>query len=234
MAVPSEVVHIWSRRQENGVRVEIHEAASSCTESADCSVEGQYCPSSGYCCVGSTWAADTTCSGDVTITDMIQDELERLETQGTKEFYERSMISGAIDTMTATYPNPLTTEDECADYNEEPPLLEWTIDRGDNVIFQQCAFLNGEALSGRDFLDEDVLKGESNLDSTDCSGSDGDSKCSFGFQLPDEYKVTSPYHPRRCLAPGTSTYEGHTLHCIELPNGELVDVLEVEGGTQTL
>ena len=31
MAVPSEVVHIWSRRQENGVRVEIHETASLCT-----------------------------------------------------------------------------------------------------------------------------------------------------------------------------------------------------------
>ena len=95
MAVPSEVVHIWSRTQENGVRMEIHEAASSCTENADCSVEGQYCPSSGYCCVGLTWAAETTCSGDVTITDMIHDELERLETQGTKDFYEQPSGSGA-------------------------------------------------------------------------------------------------------------------------------------------
>ena len=95
MAVPSEVVHIWSRTQENGVRMEIHEAASSCTENADCSVEGQYCPSSGYCCVGLTWAAETTCSGDVTITDMIQDELDRLETQGTKDFYEQPSGSGA-------------------------------------------------------------------------------------------------------------------------------------------
>ena len=36
-----------------------------------------------------------------------------------------------------------------------------------------------------------------------------------------------------CTEPGTFTYEGRTLHCIELPSGELVDALEVEGGAKT-
>ena len=40
-------------------------------------------------------------------------------------------------------------------------------------------------------------------------------------------------NPGPCTVAGTSTYEGRTLHCIELPNGELVDVLEVEGGLTT-
>ena len=38
----------------------------------------------------------------VTITDMIQDELDRLEAQQTKDFYEQPGDSGAITAMTAT------------------------------------------------------------------------------------------------------------------------------------
>jgi hypothetical protein len=43
-------------------------------------------------------------------------------------------------------------------------------------------------------------------------------------------------NPSPCTVAGTfPNYEGtgRTLRCIELPNGELFDVLEVEGGTQT-
>ena len=42
--------------------------------------------------------------GDVTITEMIQDGLDRLETQQTKDFYEQPDDSGAITKMTATLP----------------------------------------------------------------------------------------------------------------------------------
>ena len=138
--------------------------------------------------VAHVWSRDNGAGGraylyenDVTITDMIQDELERLETQGTKEYYDRPSGSGEIPVMEATYPSPLTTDDECGDRNEANPLLEWTVDRRvdplENVIFQQCAYYNGEALSGDKGLANEVSSGQSNVDSADCSGSDGDSEC---------------------------------------------------------
>jgi hypothetical protein len=198
MAVPLEVSHIWSS-VENGERVEIHEAVDSCTESSDCSVEGQYCLSpSGYCCVGSTWVAASTCRGDVTIADMIQDELQRLDTQQTRELYDQPSGSGAITKMEATYPNPLTHstlgDRSCLARNELPPILEWTVYRGDNVIFQQCAFLNGEVLSGADGLDNEVSDGKSNIapSYTDCRGPTGAVECKFDFNL-DDYEVKDYY-----------------------------------------
>ena len=42
----------------------------------------------------------------MTITEMIQDELKRLDTQQTKEFYEQPSGSGEITAMEATYPEP--------------------------------------------------------------------------------------------------------------------------------
>jgi hypothetical protein len=124
---------------------------------------------------------------------MIQDELERLDTQQTKEFYEQPSGSGEITAMEATYPNPLTENTEgdrsCKDQHKQPPKLEWTVDRGDQIIFQQCAFLNGEILSGADGLDNEVSSGARNVDSADCSGSDGASACKFKFNLDDDYEV---------------------------------------------
>ena len=95
----------------------------------------------------------------VTITDMIQDELDRLEAQQTKEFYEQPGDSGAITAMTATYPNPQTEDKACENQNEKKPILEWTVDRGDNVIFQQCAFFNGARLASDVGWDDGISSG---------------------------------------------------------------------------
>ena len=97
---------------------------------------------------------------DVTISEMIQDELDRLETQQTKEFYEQPGDSGAIAEMTATYPNPQTEDQECENQNEKKPILEWTVDRGDNVIFQQCAFFNGARLASDVGWDDGISSGD--------------------------------------------------------------------------
>ena len=53
----------------------------------------------------------------------------------------------------------------------------------------------------------------------------------YVFQLSNSYEVET--YSADCTEPGTFTYEGRTLHCIELPSGELVDALEVDGGAQT-
>jgi hypothetical protein len=53
----------------------------------------------------------------------------------------------------------------------------------------------------------------------------------YVFQLSSSYEVET--YSADCTEPGTFTYEGRTLHCIELPSGELVDALEVDGGAQT-
>ena len=52
------------------------------------------------------WSRDNGAGGrikldesDVTITEMIQDELQRLDTQQTKEFYDQPSGSGAITAM---------------------------------------------------------------------------------------------------------------------------------------
>ena len=55
------------------------------------------------------------------------------------------------------------------------------IDRTDNVIFQQCAYFNGERLT--DGWENDVSSGKSNVDSTDCSG-EGATECKFKYRLP--------------------------------------------------
>ena len=125
---------------------------------------------------------------DVTITEMIQDELGRLDTQQTKELYEQPSGSGEITAMEATYPNPLTKDKQCKDQNEAPPKLTWTVARSNNVIFQQCAFLNGEALAGDEGLNNDVSDGKS--EDTDCRGSDGAQECSYNFEL-ENYAVKS-------------------------------------------
>jgi hypothetical protein len=53
----------------------------------------------------------------------------------------------------------------------------------------------------------------------------------YVFQLSNSYEVET--YSADCTEPGTFTYDGRTLHCIELPSGELVDALEVDGGAQT-
>ncbi len=144
---------------------------------------------------------------DVTISDMIQDELDRLETQGTKDFYEQPSGSGAITAMEATYPSPLTTNGECNTRNEDPPLLEWTIDRGDKVIFQQCVFLNGEVLTESDEgLDNDISSGGA------CNGAGGNSECSFEFELPGDYPVASYLHQSTWPADNTTVDVGSGPH----------------------
>ena len=55
------------------------------------------------------------------------------------------------------------------------------INREDNVIFQQCAYFNGERLI--DGWENDVSSGKSNVDSTDCSG-EGATECQFQYRLP--------------------------------------------------
>ena len=159
--------------------------------------------------VSHIWSSgnDKLYESDVTITEMIQDELERLDTQQTKDFYEQPSGSGAITAMEATYPNPLTEDTKdgdscdasqnkksCECQNEKPPILEWTVDRGDNVIFQQCAFFNGELLSSEDAWDNEISSGESNVE--DC-----DTVCDYTFELPDKYAVAS-YHHQQNLASG--------------------------------
>ena len=79
---------------------------------------------------------------EVTITDMIQDELDRLETQGTKDYHDRPSDSGAITAMEATYPNPLTKNDECKSQNDAKPLLEWTVNRSAQNKFYGAFVLN--------------------------------------------------------------------------------------------
>ena len=154
---------------------------------------------------------------DVTITDMIQEELDRLETQGTKDYHDKPSGSGEISAMTATYPNPLSTNTDCTTQNQAKPELEWTVDRGEKIIFQQCAFFNGQALSAYDSWDDDVSSGDSNVDSMDCRG-EFDSECEFKFQLGSDYKVVS-HHRSPCTAAGEITPEGS---CVESPDGELV------------
>ena len=126
----------------------------------------------------------------VTITDMIQDELDRLEAQQTKEFYEQPGDSGAITAMTATYPNPQTEDKACENQNEKKPILEWTVDRGDNVIFQQCAFFNGARLASDDGWDDGISSGGTCNDVA--AGNVGD-ECSYTFDLGD-FGVISHHH----------------------------------------
>ena len=105
--------------------------------------------------------------------------------------YERPLDSGAITAMGATYPNPLTTKTECEGQNEAPPKLTWTTDRRDQVMFQQCVFFNGEALTQADNLNIGVSAGYSNVDDTDCRGSAGAPECLFEFQFLNSYEVIS-------------------------------------------
>ena len=79
---------------------------------------------------------------EVTITDMIQDELDRLETQGTKDYHDHPTGAGAITAMEATYPNPLTENDECKSQNDAKPLLEWTVNRSAQNKFYGAFVLN--------------------------------------------------------------------------------------------
>ena len=61
--------------------------------------------------------------------------------------------------MEATYPNPLTTNAECAAQSTKPPLLEWSVSRENQDIFQQCVFFNGVALNQEDGLDNGISSG---------------------------------------------------------------------------
>ena len=157
---------------------------------------------------------------DITISDMIQDELDRLEAQGTKDYHDHPTGGGAITAMTATYPNPLTEntggDRSCEYQNEKPPLLEWTIDRGDKVIFRQCVFLNGEVLTGSDEgLDNDISSGG------DCNGADGNVECSFEFELPGDYSVASYLHQSLWPADNTTVDVGSGPHDLgEIPTPE--------------
>ena len=141
------------------------------------------------------WSRDNGAGGrikldesDVTITEMIQDELQRLDTQQTKEFYDQPSGSGAITAMEATYPNPLMSNSECDDQNTKLPEFTWTVDHGGNTnIMQQCAFLNGKVVSEDENWTNELLDGQSNVDSEDCGP-----EC-FQHKLPNDYKLRSIY-----------------------------------------
>ena len=132
---------------------------------------------------------------EVTITQMIQDQLSQLEVQQTVEYYDHPSDSGAIPNMTATYPNTGDGWDNtvCESHLKTVPELEWTVERDDKFIYQQCAFFNGVALDGSDGLNKDVSSGKSNVNSDDCSTEGNDEKCSYKFELPTGYQVKSYY-----------------------------------------
>jgi len=112
------------------------------------------------------------------------------------EYYNHPSGSGAIPEMTATYPNSGKDWNNsiCAYQSTKVPQLEWTVDRNDSIIYQQCAFFNGVALDAATGLDKDISSGKSNVDGTDCSGTGAAApECSFEFQLPSGYQVKSYY-----------------------------------------
>ena len=167
----------------------------------------------------------------VTITDMIQDELDRLEAQQTKEFYEQPGDSGAITAMTATYPNPQTEDQECENQNEKKPILEWTVDRGDNVIFQQCAFFNGARLASDVGWDDGISSGGTCNDVA--AGNVGDA-CSYTFDLGD-FGVISHHHHQDLWSADNATIgvgDGpHDLGEIATPeNYELSFTIKIDDG----
>jgi hypothetical protein len=132
----------------------------------------------------------------VTITQMIQDQLDQLKVQQTVEYYDHPSDSGAIPEMNATYPNSGAdwNNQKCTDHNTLAPKLAWTVERNAKIIYQQCAFFNGVALDGSDGLNKDVSSGKSNVDGTDCSGTGAAApECSFEFNLPSDYQVKSYY-----------------------------------------
>ena len=80
------------------------------------------------------------------------------------EYYNHPSGSGAIPEMTATYPNSGKDWNNsiCAYQSTKVPQLEWTVDRNDSIIYQQCAFFNGVALDAATGLDKDISSGKSN------------------------------------------------------------------------
>ncbi len=134
-------------------------------------------------------------AGTVTITQMIQDQLDQLKVQQTVEYYDHPSDSGGIPSMIATYPNSGRDWDNtiCAAESTKMPRLEWMVDRNETIIYQQCAFFNGVALDATTGLDKDVSSGKSNVNSNDCSTEGMDPKCSFEFNLPSGYQVKSYY-----------------------------------------
>ena len=167
----------------------------------------------------------------MTITDMIQDELDRLEAQQTKEFYEQPGDSGAITAMTATYPNPQTEDKACENQNEKKPILEWTVDRGDNVIFQQCAFFNGARLASDDGWDDGISSGGT---CNDVAAGDVGDDCSYTFDLGDLDVVSHHHHQDLWPADSTTVDVGdgpHDLGEISTPdNWELSFTVKIDDG----
>ncbi len=161
-------------------------------------------------------------AGTVTITQMIQDQLDQLEEQKTVSYYDHPSGSGAIPEMNATYPNSGADWDsqKCRDRNTLAPKLAWTVERNAKIIYQQCAFFNGVALDGSDGLNKDVSSGKSNVDGTDCSGTDAAApECSFEFNLPSGYQVKS-YYPANSvevLTISVHSYCVETKFCNSIP-----------------
>ena len=86
---------------------------------------------------------------DVTITDMIQEELDRLETQGTKDCDEPAERlrrdhgdGGRPIPNPPLYEHPSLQPRIGLNQSSSGPST-----RGEKIIFQQCAFFNGQALS---------------------------------------------------------------------------------------
>ena len=98
----------------------------------------------------------------------------------------------------------------------------WTIDRKDKVIFQQCAFFNGEAITGTNRISNDASGGKSNVDGTDCRGSDGDQECKFKFALPyplPDFQLVSETERERVfkvpITSGDYSWQGQKTRCEE-------------------
>ena len=94
------------------------------------------------------------------------------------------------------------SNETCAAKSTKFPKLDWTLDRQGKTIFKQCAYFNGERLTREEDLADSVASGGP---CNDVEGESIEGKCSYEFELPSDYVVTS-YHQNDCVEPGTSTY----------------------------
>ena len=98
--------------------------------------------------------------GKVSISEMRDDVLARMQAQQSLEFYEHASASGEITPMTATYPSPSTTASECADKNKKMPKVAWTIDTKGGHLYRQCAYRNGINVGEEEGFNDDYTSGK--------------------------------------------------------------------------
>ena len=120
---------------------------------------------------------------DVTISDMIQDELDRLETRARRTSTSNRAAPAhhgdGSDVPKSSYKRRYNTR------NEDPPLLEWTIDRGDKVVFHGARSLTARCSPNQ-------TRGWTTTSRAARLQRGGRQfQCSFEFELPGDYPVAS-------------------------------------------